>query len=82
MTRDWQPKVTTIKESQNLNTIGITTLFGKLNEHKHEILQLNASEEDLKKREKKSVAMKVSSSKENLSDNEDSNSGEESPSEE
>jgi len=27
MTRDWQPKVTAIKESQNLNTLGITTLF-------------------------------------------------------
>jgi len=82
MTRDWQPKVTAIKESQNLNTLGITTLFWNLNEHEHEILQLKASEEDLKKWEKNYVAMKASSSKENLSNNEDSNSGEESPSEE
>jgi len=40
MTRDWQPKVTAIKESQKLNTLGITTLFGELKEHGQEILRL------------------------------------------
>jgi len=39
MTRDWQPKITTIKESQNLNTLGITKLFGKLKEHENEIIR-------------------------------------------
>ena len=47
MTRDWQPKVTAIKESQKLNTLGITTLFGILKEQEHEIQQLKFSEEDL-----------------------------------
>ncbi|AES65299.1 hypothetical protein MTR_2g037800 [Medicago truncatula] len=74
MTRDWQPKVIAIKESQNLNTVGITTLFGKLNEHEHGIIRLKFSEEDLKKREKKFVALKASSSKANLSNNGDSDS--------
>jgi hypothetical protein len=30
MSREWQSKVTTIKESQNLKTLGITTLFGNI----------------------------------------------------
>jgi len=55
MTRDWHPKVTTIKESQNLNTLGITTLFSKLKEHENKIIQVKYSEEDLKKKQKKQV---------------------------
>jgi len=45
MTREWQPKVTTIKESQNLNVLSMITLFGNLKEHEHEILRLKSSEE-------------------------------------
>jgi hypothetical protein len=63
MTREWQPKVTVIKESQNLNTLEITTLFGKLNEHENKILRLKASDEDINKKEKKSFTVKASSSK-------------------
>jgi len=39
MTREWQPKVTTIKESQNLNVLSMITLFGKLKENEHEIIE-------------------------------------------
>jgi len=63
MSRDWQPKVMKIKESQNLNTLGITTLFEKLKEHEHEIVRLKANEEDIKKRGKKSIAFKALSFK-------------------
>nr|ABD33231.1 hypothetical protein MtrDRAFT_AC158464g15v2 [Medicago truncatula] len=45
MTKEWQPKVTSIKDSENLNTIGITILFGKLKEHEHEIARLKVSED-------------------------------------
>jgi len=30
MTKEWQPKVTAIKESQNLNALSMITLFGNL----------------------------------------------------
>jgi len=33
MTKEWQPKVTAIKESQNLNILSMITLFRKLKEH-------------------------------------------------
>lgn len=56
-----EAKVTAIIESQNLNTLGITTLFGKLKEHEHEMLRLKTSEKDVKKKEKKSIALKASS---------------------
>ncbi len=45
MTREWKPKVTAIKESQNLNVLSMITLFGNLKEHEHEILRLKSSEE-------------------------------------
>jgi len=45
MTREWQLKVTAIKESQNLNVLSMITLFGKLKEHEHEIICLKSSEE-------------------------------------
>ncbi|MCI61068.1 hypothetical protein A2U01_0082324, partial [Trifolium medium] len=32
LSREWQPKVTAIKEANNLNTLDLTTLFGKLEE--------------------------------------------------
>lgn len=38
MTKEWQPKVTAIKESQNLNVLSMITLFGKLKEHEHDKL--------------------------------------------
>jgi len=74
MTRVWQPKVTTIKESQNLNVLSMITLFGKLKENEHEILRLKSSEEEIKKKGKKSIAFKASSSEASLSINGDSDS--------
>jgi len=62
MTRDWQPKVTAIKEAQNLNNLSMITLFGKLKEHEHEIIRLKSSEENLKKKEKKYIALNTTSS--------------------
>jgi len=61
MSREWQSKVTTIKEFQNLKTLGITTLFGKIKEHEHEILRLKVREEDSKKKEKNFIALKSTS---------------------
>jgi len=63
MTREWQPKVTAIKESQNLNVLSMITLFGKLKENEHEIIRLKSSEEEGKLKEKKSDVLKASSSK-------------------
>jgi hypothetical protein len=57
MTREWQPKVTAIKESQNLNALSMITLFGKLKEHEHEINLFKSSEDDPKKKESKSIAL-------------------------
>ena len=51
----WQPKVTTIMESQNLATMTMTTLFGKLREHLLELGRLN--EEDVGR--KKNIAFKT-----------------------
>jgi hypothetical protein len=59
LNREWQPKVTTIKEAQNLNTLEITTLFGKLREHEQTLLRLNAQEGSSKNKEKKGLALKV-----------------------
>lgn len=56
-------------------------LFGKLKEHEHEILRLKAIEEDIKKKETKSIVLEASSSKASSS-NHDSDSGEVSTSEE
>jgi len=79
MTKEWQPKVTAIKEAQNLNALSMITLFGKLKEHEHEILQLKSSEEELEKKGNKVI--KATSSKASLSINGDSDSGYDSPSE-
>jgi hypothetical protein len=62
MTREWQPKVTAIKESQNLKALSMITLFGKLKEHEHEINRFKSSEEDFKKKEMKSIALNTTSS--------------------
>lgn len=42
--REWQPKITIIKESHDLKTLDMSTLFGKLDEHEHESKRLKASE--------------------------------------
>ncbi|KEH17630.1 hypothetical protein MTR_0004s0450 [Medicago truncatula] len=51
-----------VKESQDLNTLGITTFFGKLKNHEHKILRPKANEEDVKKKKKKSITLKASTS--------------------
>ncbi|KEH41132.1 hypothetical protein MTR_1g042893 [Medicago truncatula] len=61
MKDECRSKVTTIKESQNLKTLGITTLFGKTKKHEHEILRLKVREEDIKKKEKNFIALKSTS---------------------
>jgi len=63
MTREWQPKFTAIKESQNLNVLSMITLFIKLKEHEHEITHFKSSEEERKLKDKKPVLLKASSSK-------------------
>jgi len=45
MSKELLAKVTSVKESQNLNTLGTTTLFGKLKEHEHEIAMSKVSED-------------------------------------
>ena len=62
MTKEWQPKVNAIKESQNLNALSMITLFGKLKEHEHEIIRFKLSEDDSKKKEMKSFALNTTSS--------------------
>jgi len=61
MTKEWQPKVTAIKESQNLNALSMITLFGKLKEHELEINRFKSSEDDSKKKERKSIALSTNS---------------------
>ncbi|WVZ00453.1 hypothetical protein V8G54_026522 [Vigna mungo] len=55
--RSWQPKVTAISESQNLNTMTMTALFGKLREHELDLGRLDEEEEKAKTK-KKSLALK------------------------
>jgi len=62
MTREWQSKVIAIKESQNLNALSMITLFGKLKEHEHEINRFKSSDEDSKKKERKSISLNTTSS--------------------
>jgi len=62
MTKELQPKVTAIKESQNLNALSMITLFGKLKEHEHEINRFKSSEDDSKKKERKSIALNTTAS--------------------
>lgn len=51
MRRECQPKVTTIKESNDLNNLDIIKLFGKLIGHENELKQLVASEVNAKKKD-------------------------------
>ena len=53
--KTWQPKVTTITVSQNLATMMMATLFGKLRKHELELGRLN-EEEDIGK---KNIAFKI-----------------------
>jgi len=55
LNRTWQPKVTAITESQNLATMTMAALFGKLREHEFELGRLN-EEEDIGR--KKNIAFK------------------------
>jgi len=62
MTKEWQPKVTAIKESQNLNALSMITLCSKLKEHEHGINRFKSSEDDSKKKERNSIALSTTSS--------------------
>ena len=57
MTKEWEPRVTAIKESQNLNALSMITLFGKLKEHEHEINRFKSSG-----KERKTIALNTTSS--------------------
>jgi len=54
--KTWQPKVTSITESQNLATMTMAALFGKLREHELELGRLN-EEEDIGRN--KNIAFKT-----------------------
>ena len=69
LSREWQPKATTIAESRDLSNMSLATLFGKLQEHEMELLRLNQHEENDKK--KKGIALKASSSIQEESDKEE-----------
>jgi hypothetical protein len=60
MTKEWQPKFTDIKESQNLNVLSMITIFGNLKEHEHEITRFKYSEEEGKLKDKKPTVFKAS----------------------
>ncbi|KAK2435416.1 gag-protease polyprotein [Trifolium repens] len=68
----WQPKVTAIKEANDLTTLSLTTLFGKLTEHEQVLNLLEKHEKGEKKekhnekekeKDKRSIALKASKSK-------------------
>ena len=82
MTKEWHPKVTPIKESQNLNVLSMITFFGKLKEHEHDITPFKSSVEEGKLKDKKSVVFKASSSKASSSIIGEGDCGGESPNEE
>ncbi|KAH1192833.1 hypothetical protein GmHk_19G053978 [Glycine max] len=75
LSRQWQPKVTTIAESRDLPNMSLATLFGKLQEHEMELMRVNQHEENDKKN--KGIALKASSSIQEESDKEDLNEIEE-----
>src|SRR3954468_24580978 len=82
LSREWQPMVTAIKEANNLSTLDLTTLFGKLEEHEQDLMNPNKHEKHEKKEkskdtEKKSIALKASSSKSSTKDTCDSESSDE-----
>lgn len=51
--RGWKPKVTTIKESNDLISLNITKLFEKLAGHENELKRIMNSEANSKKKEEK-----------------------------
>ena len=55
--KQWQPKVTAIVESKDLDTMSLATLFGKLQEHEMELGRLTLHEESDKN--KKSISFKA-----------------------
>jgi hypothetical protein len=72
LSRIWQPKVTAIKEANDLSQLSLTTLFGKLEEHENVLKDLEKHEkgskrekhtEKQKEKEMKSIALKTSCSK-------------------
>ncbi|XP_050876901.1 uncharacterized protein LOC127080630 [Lathyrus oleraceus] len=58
LNRNWLPKVTAIKEANDLRTSDMATLFGKLQEHEQELMSLDKNKKSLKK-EKKEKKEKV-----------------------
>lgn len=65
MCNKWQPKVTIIKESHDLKTSDVLTMFEKLTENNHGLKKLEASEINMKTKEKvrenkRSISLKVS----------------------
>ena len=53
LNREWQPKVSIIKEANNLLKLDITTLFGKLEKHEKELIFLEKNEKNIKKEKNK-----------------------------
>jgi len=45
LTRTWEPKITTIKESKNLASMTMEALFGKLLAYEHELIQQSHAKE-------------------------------------
>ena len=70
LTRTWEPKITTIKESKNLATMMMEALYGKLLAYEHEPTQQSYVEETEKKR--KGIALKVNSLREEYQDSSNS----------
>ena len=50
LTRTWEPKITTIKESKDLASMSMKALFKKLLAYEHELIQQSHVEETEKKR--------------------------------
>lgn len=59
LTKEWQPKVTTISEKKSLSTMTSATLFGKLQEYQTELGRLEKHENQDKKSQ--SITLKVDS---------------------
>ena len=55
LTRTWEPKITTIKESKDLTSMSMKALFKKLLAYEHELIQQSHAEEIEKKRKEKEL---------------------------
>jgi len=62
LTVTWKPKITTIKESKDLTSMSMETLFRKLLSCEHELIEESHAKEAEKKR--KGITLTVNSSKE------------------